>query len=289
MILLSLLGCVDQGFSEVRLDAIAVVLGDFDNVTEPLTALNIATVPYNGFIVQATYEPDEERTQADDPGIPSVEGLLTGVNAKCQLDLSGYNAVFVNSGTRGLGAGMYNNMLEPDDMLLADPDNLDHLCEFAEGGGTLVVSDWAYDLVEFCWPDSIEFFGDDLTVDAAQAGIADHDVLATVNDQPLIDALGEAFSITYDYTAWSVIESVGGDVETLLSGDVDYQPSAEELPATLTDAPMMVRFHPGRGQVVYTTFHWAAQTPTVAQGLLLNAVEGLHEGSGAQSAEATGE
>jgi len=74
------------------------------NVTEPLTALNIATQSYNGFIVQATYEPEDERTTRDDPGLLTLEGLLTSTDEKGRLYLNLYNAVFVNSGTRGLGA-----------------------------------------------------------------------------------------------------------------------------------------------------------------------------------------
>ncbi|MDP2310306.1 MAG: hypothetical protein Q8P18_30095 [Pseudomonadota bacterium] len=283
MMPLVLLGCVEQGFSEVRLDSIAVVLGDFDNVGDSLVALDIATQEYNGFIVQATYEPDEERTQWDSPG-PTVEGLFTGTDEKGQLQVSAFNAVFVNSGTRGLGAFRYNNQLEPDDDLLLDTEAMDHACNFATGGGTLVVSDWAYDLVEYCWPDAMELFGDDLVPDAAQTGMPD-DVLVDVKDADLVEALGATINIAYDYTAWSVIESVGAETEVLLSGTIDYQPSADQLPESLPDAPLMVRFIAGRGQVIYTTFHWSAQTPQVSQTLLLEAVEGLTEGSGDSDAD----
>lgn len=290
--LLVLLGCVEQGFSEVRLDAIAVVLGDFDNVGDSLTALNIATQEYNGLIVQATYEPDDERTQAGDDG-PTVEGLLTDTNEKGQLELSFFNAVFVNSGTRGLGATRYNNRLVPDDSLLLDTEAMDHACNFATGGGTLVVSDWAYDLVEYCWPDAVEFYGDDLVPDAGQVGMPD-DVLADVKDDKLVEALGPSLNVAYDYTAWSVIEGVDAETEVLLSGTIEYQPSADQLPQSLPDAPLMVRFVAGRGQVIYTTFHWSAQPPQVSQTLLLEAVDGLTRNSGdsddedADTTEATG-
>ncbi|MDP2314547.1 MAG: hypothetical protein Q8P41_16715 [Pseudomonadota bacterium] len=279
MMLLALLACkTDQEFAEIRLDAIAVVLGDFDNVGDTLTALDIATQEYDGFIVQATYEPDDDRTVRDFGG-PSVEGLFTGTDENGQLQVSAFNAVFVNSGTRGLGAFRYNNQLEPDDSLLLDTDAMDHACNFATGGGTLVVSDWAYELVEYCWPDALELFGDDTVPDAAQAGIAG-DVLADVKGDKLIEALGATVNLAYDYTAWSVIESVGTGTEVLLSGNVDYQPSADQLPETLTGAPLLVRFVAGRGQVVYSTFHFSAQNPQVTQSLLLEGVEGLTEGSG---------
>ncbi|MES2639925.1 MAG: hypothetical protein V4850_10600 [Myxococcota bacterium] len=292
MMLLVLLGCVEQGFSGVKLDAIAVVLGDFDNVGDSLTALEIATETYNGLIVQATYEPDDERTQWDDGG-PTVEGLFTNSDEKGKLEVSLFNAVFVNSGTRGLGASRYNNQLVADNSLLLDIEAMDHACNFATSGGTLVVSDWAYDMVEYCWPDAIEFFGDDLVPDAGQVGMPD-DILADVKDEKLVEAMGASLNVAYDYTAWSVIESVGAETEVLLSGTIEYQPSADELPVSLPNAPLMVRFTAGRGTVVYTTFHWSAQPPQVTETLLLEAVDGLSRGSGdsdeqdADTTEATG-
>lgn len=283
---LLLAGCSDQGVSAVKFDAIAVVQGDFDDVGEPLVALEINTQPYNGFIVQATYMPEDDRLYRDDPG-PTLEGLLTNVMDNGRLELNLYNAVFVNSGTRGLGGAVYNNQLESDDALLADAEAVENVCAFVEAGGSLIVSDWAYDLVERCWPDNIEFFGDDLTPDAAQAGIPDGAVLAEVRSESLVDALGsEVVSIAYDYTAWSVIESVNADTEVLLRGPIEYQPASDQLPVPLADAPLLVRFKPGRGQVVYSTFHWAAQTSSVAQSLLLATVEGLEEGAGEDTPDA---
>ena len=172
MMLMVLLGCApDQGFAELKLDALAVVLGDFDNVGDTLLGMNVPTQEFEGFIVQATYEPDEERTQRGE-GATTVEGLL-GVTTDGNLQVSVFNGVFVNSGTRGLGAYQYNNALQADNSLLLDTESMDHACNFVTGGGTLVVSDWAYEMIEYCWPDAVEFYGDDLVPDAAQVGIAD--------------------------------------------------------------------------------------------------------------------
>jgi hypothetical protein len=273
MMLLALLACTpDQGFAELKLDALAVVLGDFDNVGDTLLGMNVPTQEFEGFIVQATYEPDEERTQRGE-GATTVEGLL-GVTTDGNLQVSVFNGVFVNSGTRGLGAYQYNNALQADNSLLLDTESMDHACNFVTGGGTLVVSDWAYEMIEYCWPDAVEFYGDDLVPDAAQVGIAD-DVLADVKDEALAEALGTNVNLAYNYTAWTVIEGVGADTEVLLTGDLEYQPSADQLPVELDGAPLMVRFRPGRGQVVYTTFHWAIQNPSVTEALLLQSVEGL--------------
>lgn len=276
-------GCQDQGFKEVEFDAIAVVYGDFDNMGDVLTAADIGATAYDGFIVQATYAPEDDRPRRGEMEL-TVEGLLTDTSG--DLDLAGYNAVFVNSGTRGLNAWQYNNRLEPDDALLLDAENLQKTCDFVQGGGTLVAGDWAYDLIEFCWPDAIEFYGDNTVVDAAQVGVADDEVLAEVVRDSLKEPLGSAVSLTYNYTAWSVITDVGADTEVLLRGNIAYQPSETEPIDELQGAPLLVRFLAGGGQVVFSTFHLGAQAPSLSEALLLNVVEGLNPGDGSQSAEA---
>ncbi len=283
MALLALLGCSEQGLSEVRLDAIAVVLGDFDDMRTPLTALDIATTPYDGFIVQAVYEPEDGRSQRGEMAA-DIDTLLTAVDEKGNYAIQLYNAVFVASGARGFGAGQYNNALLEDNMILADEIKLQRLCDFADGGGSLVVSDWAYEIVERCWPDAVRFFGDDTGLpDAAQTGAAEQDVYATVTDEKLVEALGAAVSIDYEYSAATIIESVGGETEVLLRGTLEHQPSADKPFETLDDVPLLVRFTANRGHVVYGNFHWGRQTPSVAQRLLLESVEGLRVGAGDES------
>lgn len=285
MIALLLLACNENNVSKITYDAIALVKGDFDDINTPLVALDIGSVAFDGFIVQATYEPEDERTKRGEMGL-AVEQLLTSTDANGRLDLERYNAVFIASGTRGLGAGQYNNVLLPDDSLLQDPA-LDNLCTFVEGGGTLVVSDWAYEVVEHCWPDAIAFFGDAETLvpDAAQKGIADDALEVFTQTEALTESLGASLALRFDYSAWAVIEGVGADTEVLLTGDGAFQPAADQAIEDLTDVPMLVRFSAGNGQVVYSAFHWSSQAPVVAQNLLLAAVDGLAPGSGSESAE----
>lgn len=276
---LLLAGCNDQNFKEVHLDAIAVVLGDFDHVSAPLFSMDIVIEEYDGFIVQATYEPEDDRTIRETMAL-SVEGLLTDVDDENKLEINRYNAVFVNSGTRGLGVGQYNNTLIPDE--LVDPAaSYETVCGFVEAGGTLVVSDWAYDLVESCWPDAIEFQGDadGGGVDAAQTGVTDTDVTAYVSDDAIAEALGTSLSLSYNYSAWAVVADAASDTEVLLYGSVEYQPAADELYQSLTDAPLLVRFPVNRGSVIFSTFHWSAQNPAVAQALLLATIAGLEAGT----------
>jgi hypothetical protein len=289
MILAWLAACSDQGVHAIDYDAIAVVLGDFDDMRTPLTGLKVGTRPFDGFIVQAVYDTSDERPVRGEAG-ESVEQLFGAEDENGNPVVSTFSAIFVNSGTRGLGRLQYNDAFTEDDAILADGDMLDNACNFAEGGGVLVVTDWAYDLVESCWPDAIDFVHDDtLEPDAAQTGVAESAILADVVDAPLAERLGSAvLAVDYDYSAWSVIEGVADDTEVLIEGAVQYQPSAEEAIQTLPAAPMLVRFHPGYGLVVFSTFHLASQGTQVAQMLLLGAVEGLEPGAGADSGGDTG-
>lgn len=286
MMVWALIGCVEQGFAEISLDAIAVVNGDFDNVAQPMLALGIGNAPFNGYIDHATWDPSDSPPERDEAG-NSVEGLLTAADAQGKKEIDKYNAVFVNSGTRGLNAVVYNYTLEADNQILADEYSIDNVCGFVTHGGTLVVSDWAYDLVETCFPDRLEWVGDDATIDAAQLGRAG-EVLADIKDKDLQGVLGTSVAIEYNYTAWAVMESVDKDVEVLVSGTVEYQPSDTEDYATLEKSPLMVRWKEGNGQVVVTTFHWIVQNGAVAQNLLLYGVAGMKVGSGSQSDEVSG-
>lgn len=275
---ISTTGCIDNGVSQHRKDAIAVVLGDFDDITSSLVALDIQTEPWDGFIVQATYDPEDDRLHRGELAL-QAEGLLTDIEG--ETDLDNYGTLFVSSGTRGFGVAQYNDGTLPDDGMITDTEPLTaHTCDFANSAGLLVATDWAYDLVEFCWPDAIDFVGDDAALDAAQTGIAGTGVIATVNDEKLKADVGDAVTINYDYSAWAVIESVATDTEVLLSGDVSYQPSSTENATTLTNVPLIVRFPAGNGQVVFSTFHLSAQNPTLQQALLLDGMDGLIRGGG---------
>lgn len=276
MMLLALGACVENGLAERKLDSLAVVLGDFDDVGTPLSRLGIGVSEYDGFVVQATYEPEESRTVRGDIG-QSFEQLLTRADDVGRKEIQLYQAVFINSGARGLNAWRYDDLFTPDDEVLQNPDTLDTLCAFVDSGDTLVLSDWAYDVVEQCWPDAVKFVGDDDNdIDAAQTGQASSAVLATVTNKELADLLGVTqFSLAYDFTNWAVIEDVGAGTEVLLRGDVSYQPSSGELYTTLVDVPLLVRFEHNKGQVVFSTFHWAAQPAGLTDSLLLGSVDGL--------------
>jgi len=266
-----LLGCTqEQEFIEIPIDAIAVSSGDYDHMEALLLRQLVNYQLYEGFIVGATYDPDI------DPDLMTleVEGLLGSDD-----ELENYGAVFVNSGTRGLGRWVYNGV-DTDDALVSDAAVIKNVTDFVAGGGVLVASDWSYDLIEACWPGMITFVGDETVLDDAQRGQRGT-VQALVHREALVNDLGQnVVSIDYDFSHWATIASVSSDVEVILSGDVMYRVSELEGDIELEDVPLLVAFDHGAGSVYFSTFHWHVQNPTVADTILFSVVEGLNPGGG---------
>ena len=269
-ILLALFGCVDQSFSAVELDAIAVVNGDFDDLGGVLLRNEVGFQPFNGYISQSTTWVGEDRPTREDPG-RTVEELLTAPVADLsKFEIDQFQAVFINSGTRGLNAFEYNHTLEPDDSLLLDETAMANICAFPDGGGSLFVTDWAYDVVEACWPDAITFANDDTVVDDAQVGVA--------------------VNVELNYSAFAVMKEVSDDVEVLLRADVTYQPLEGGDVAVFKGVPLAVRIPIGKnGQVFFSSFHLSPQTSALADTLLFRGMAGLERGAGDQSEEAIDE
>lgn len=269
----------DQGFQEVEFDGIAVVTGDFDYVEETLIRLDIAYTPYEGFISRAVYDPE---VKAEGFSLKAEQLFLGQIEGSNEIRL--FDAVFVNSGARGFGLFEYNGV-EEDDSLVTDPDVIANVVEYVEKGGTLVVSDWAYELVETAWPDRIDFVRDDAVLDDAQNGTSEL-VEARVLDEEIKTELGgvEQIDLQYDFSHWAAIESVGTDVAVLLEGDITYRVSDAAGDVPLEGVPLLVSFEVGKGLVLYSTFHWRAQTGAVADALAQGALEGLQPGTASDTA-----
>lgn len=273
----------EQELAELKFEAIAVSTGDFDQVEAALARMDIGYTPYDGYTVQAVY----------DPTIPMgtnalvVEDLFTRVTDNVP-EIEAYDAVFVNSGTRGLGAYVYNSTL-PDDSVVTNTTAVDTVRSYVENGGTLIVSDWAYDLIEAAWPDQITWAGDDLVLDDAQRGL-DTEIVAKVNDEALSEALDNntTLNLVFDYTYWTVISTVSADTTVYLSGDVNYRVSDAVGEGQLTDVPLLVGFKVSGGTVLFSAFPWRAQKDLVANAMLRTLIEGLDPGSGDSTGSDTG-
>lgn len=270
-LILALVGCTpDQGFVEKDYGMIAVVTGDFDAIEQSLNRLLVPYQLYEGYISGPVYEDGPDDVDAI---LLESEGLFTGESEEGR-ELFLFDVVFVNSGTRGFGEYVYNGV-EPDDALVTDEDAINNVREYVGAGGVLVVSDWAYELIEAAWPDRLDFYGDDALLDVAQAGSVGR-YQARANPDTVLEALGgQDASVEYNFSYWTVIEAVGEGVDMHLSADIDYRVSGSEGEGTLPDAPLLVSFTEGSGLVVYSTFHWTAQSAPMADALLTALVEGL--------------
>lgn len=266
-----LTGCTrDDGLKSIFGDSIATTAGDFDDVGAPFDRMVVNHEEYEGLISVATWDPDYN----PDNVALKVETLLGGA------DLNEHRMVFVASGTRGLGKRQYNG-LDPDDQLVSDPAVAERLQAYVRNGGSVLVTDWAYDLVEAAWPDLIDFYGEDTEYDAAQVGMIGT-VSADITDERLSDKLGmSVMAVDYDFSNWGVIESVDeNDVTVWARGDISYRERDGEGERNLTDVPLLVSAFPegpGAGRVVVSTYHLDAQTPQVVDDMLRVVVDNFEE------------
>lgn len=270
-------GCKnEQNLAELHFEAIAAVTGDFDEVEATLTRLDIGNTKYEGYIDRAVYD-----TEVRPEAISLKAERLFQYEEDGIAEIDRYDAVFVNSGARGFGAWVYNSTA-PDNSLVTDAATLEHVRAYVDNGGTLVVSDWAYDLVEAIWPDAIDFARDDAVLDDAQCGTSEAVTATVINadiQQQLLD--NPTVELAYDYSYWTVVASVADDVDVHLVGDLSYRESGAVGDVELTGAPLLVSFQTeGGGLVVYSTFHWRAQRAEVTEGVLLALLDGLRPGSG---------
>lgn len=270
-LLLGINACTpDQGFTEISVENTVVVSGDFDRLEEPLLRADVPNDVFDGYTVQPVYE-DESGSVVD-----AVESLWTAEDENGQLVLFSYDAMFVNSGARGLGAYVYNDV-EEDNQLVDDADAVALVVDFASSRArTLVVTDWAYDLVEAGWEERITFLNEGNGLDAAQVGL-NESVVATVTDDVLVGALGSnQLEVQFDFGYWTVIEDVAANVTVHMRGDVQYRKDDGSGAESLSDVPLLVSFETGTGTVIYSAFSWRAQRPEVADLLLSTLVDGIN-------------
>lgn len=262
----------DDGVTSNFDGRVGVSLGDFDDVSAPLKRMDAAHRDFEGLISVATWDDSFEPANLD----LKVEDLFLGDNGQGQL--SAHAAVFIGSGTRGFGARQYNS-LDADDQLVQDERTQDNTQRFVNRGGPLLVTDWAYELVDTIWPEQMTFLvadprlvGDSWTdLDAAQVGRIGS-VTASVVDADLAEYLGsDTLALDYPYSNFTVLESVGDDVTVHLRGDVSYRLDELSEPVDIADVPLLVSFRPEGergGTVIYSTFHVDAQNPALMDELL---------------------
>jgi hypothetical protein len=178
-------------------------------------------------------------------GVPADPTQLWSVQAFGNYDeLASYDAVFVNCGISEF------DLVQPGGLPAAVKANLKR---YIEEGGSLYVSDWAYDLVEQVWPDKINFLADDTKNSDAEHG-EDGDYDVAVTEPGLEEYVGATdVNIGFNFGNFAIVSQVGSGVTTYLRGDIKYRVNGGV--STLPDTPVTVGFSDGLGRVIFTSFH----------------------------------
>ncbi|MBI1944745.1 MAG: hypothetical protein HYS27_03560 [Deltaproteobacteria bacterium] len=176
-------------------------------------------------------------------GVPADPSELWSTAAFSNYEtLSNYDAVFVNCG-----------ISETDLVLGLNTAVKENLRRYIQEGGSLYVSDWAYDLVEAVWPDRIDFLSDDTENSAAEHG-EDGTYAADVLEPGLAEYVGAGrVDIGFNFGNFAIVSQVLSGVTTYLRADVGYRVNGGV--STLTDVPVTVGFSDGAGRVIFTSFH----------------------------------
>ncbi|RME23283.1 MAG: hypothetical protein D6798_13845 [Deltaproteobacteria bacterium] len=144
---------------------------------------------------------------------------------------------------------------------------------YVDGGGTIVVTDWSYDIAEQVWPEAVDFLGDDTEPDAAQKGETGT-VTAAVVDATMAGTVGrDEVEVAFDMFEFPVIESAGEGSTVILRGDVQWREGQQVH--TLSDKPLLVRFPSGSGTVWVSTFRFGPNSDTSAKPVVRALLDSL--------------
>lgn len=213
---------------------LAVVSGNYDDLGRVLDGLG-----YGG------YEP------IDGQNADQLAALLSD-----PVNLGVYDAILFSGGH-----------VEED--VFFDSDNSGHTAQvetvlaslrtYVREGGTVIATDWSYDVVEGGWPEAVEFYGDDLIPDQAQRGepgvfvgqVADSDLAGKVG-QEIVD-------VNYDLSTYPLIDSVGPDTTIYMRGE---QERRQGTTVETHKGPMTVGFRDGEGEVIFSNWRFDANAQT---------------------------
>ncbi len=201
-----------------------VVQGTFDKIEQVLARMGLSNVDLL-------------------EGVPTDPSELWSTAAFANYDtLANYDAVFVNCG-----------ISETDLVLGLNTAVKENMRRYIQEGGSLYVSDWAYDLIEEVWPERINFLGDDLVNSAAEHG-EDGVYAADVLEPGLATYVGATnVNIGFNFGNFAIVSQLASGVTTYLRGDIQYRVNGGV--STLTDVPITVGFSDGAGRVIFTSFH----------------------------------
>lgn len=171
--------------------------------------------------------------QIDSFGAEWAESLLSGDQA-----ITGYDVLFLSCRS-------------DEDDLRANPAMASALRDYIEAGGSVYASDQAYGIIEFLFPDKIDFEGDDTERNAANKGNSVDDLDANIVDFNMASSFGSnSATLGYPLRTWSVMRSVANDVDVYAKANAPLIGGGR-----VNNAPQIVGFDHGQGRVIYSSFH----------------------------------
>jgi len=132
------------------------------------------------------------------------------------------------------------------------------LKDYVDAGGSVVATDWSYDVVEQAWPNKFDFLGEDSIPNDAQLGTPDT-VDASVTQSDLEAAVGDAtVPVHFDLDTWPIVVGSDEAVTPYLVGDAPYRIGLDTY--TQRNSPFMASFEAGDGRVVFLSWRLTANT-----------------------------
>jgi len=226
---------------------IAVVTGMFDSVETILVDLGFTIrdcIPAGFSKCPANLDPDGSITLVEGESTAYLTDLLDD-----WLLLNEYEIVFFNCG------------LTDQHIFNPPPSISTNLQGFVNGGGSIYVSDRAYEILRVIFPGTFDFVGDESSWgsdrDSGWVGVLDNFLSADITDSTLADVVGTStVNLVYDKGGWVPLNpSQPGSVVSWMTGDVAIEGSPDVSDQTLNDAPLLASVPYGAGRIVFTTFH----------------------------------
>lgn len=154
------------------------------------------------------------------------------------------------------------------------PAAIDNLKAFVAEGGSLYVSDYAYELLRVLFNDGavqLDFVGSEATPGAAKVGevATTPPVSGVLLDPHLAAQVGATVDLIYKDQDWVALEaSQPPEVKVWVSGDVTIDRASNGNLEVLKDAPLLVSYPYGQGKIVFTTFHQHDQSSQAMEAIL---------------------
>ncbi len=202
---------------------IAVVRGSYDRIEEILDTIGFrnVTVPDTGAYVL-------------------FNNISQFLNSPY---LNDFNVVFINCGA------------EDEDDFYTNAGMRDNMKSWISNGHSLYCSDFAYTVVEACFPQYIDFYRNDSIAGSARQGFSTV-TTSFINDEEIRIHLGKDKANINFSLGWAVISAINQSLgsETWITAD-----SVRTWNEKLYNVPIMVYFSYNQGKVLYTSFHNEAQ------------------------------